>query len=159
MNNKISEIINKYESKREALIQMLQDINHEYKYLPEKELRYLSKKLSVPLSEIYGISTFYKSFSLKPRGKHSICVCTGTACHVKGAAKIVEKIQMDLGVKPGETTDDLKYTFETVNCLGACALAPLVVVDGEYHGQMDLAKISRLLKKLEKEDLDKDKKE
>ncbi len=152
MNNKIEKIIDKYETKKEALIQIMQDVNSEYNYLPENELKYLSKKLSIPLSEIYGIATFYKAFSLTPRGKHLITVCLGTACHVRGGQRIVDKLERELKIKAGETSDDLMYTLETVNCLGACALAPIIVCDCEYHGQVNSLKVDKLLKKLKVED-------
>jgi NADH-quinone oxidoreductase subunit E len=110
----------------------------------------LSANLGVPISRVYEVATFYKAFSLKPKGRHHISLCMGTACHVRGADLILNSITDKLGIKDGETTDDLEYSFETVGCLGACALGPMVVVDGEYHGEMNIAKTTKLLKKLGK---------
>jgi len=147
MDNKISEIIDKYEGKKEALIQIMQDINSEYNYLPMDKLKYLSEKLTVPLSEIYGIATFYKTFSLKPRGKHLVNVCMGTACHVKGGENILQKFERDLNVKAGETTQDLNFTLKTVRCLGCCSLSPVARIDKDIYGRLTQAKISKTLKK------------
>ncbi|MCJ7664137.1 MAG: NAD(P)H-dependent oxidoreductase subunit E [Desulfobacterales bacterium] len=106
----------------------------------------MSQRLQVPLTQIYYLATFYRAFSLTPRGRHLVTVCTGTACHVKGAASILNTVERELGLKPGETTSDKEYTLETVNCLGSCALAPLAVIDGHYHGRMLGTKILSLLK-------------
>ena len=125
---------------------LLQDVMEEYGYLPGETLKKIAQQLDIPLSRVYGLATFYKSFSLTPRGKHLISVCLGTACHVRGAPRIVEKLERDLGIKAGETTRDLKFTLETVNCLGACALGPLIVIDGKYYGRMDSAKMDKVLK-------------
>jgi len=108
-------------------------------------LRRVSERLAVPYAEVYGTASFYKAFSLEPRGRHLIQVCMGTACHVRGAARILEEFQRLLGVEAGKSTDDRLFTLETVNCLGACALGPIVVVDGEYHGSMSLAGVSKLV--------------
>jgi len=105
--------------------------------------------MGISLSRIYKVATFYKSFSLLPRGRHEIKVCMGTACHIRGAARILESIKRELKVEPGKTTEDMRFTLETVNCLGACALGPIVVVDGEYHGQMSSSKLPRILKQYE----------
>ena len=129
---------------------LLQDVMGEYGYLPEKVLKNISQELNIPLSRVYGLATFYKSFSLTPRGKHLISVCLGTACHVRGAPRIVEKLERDLRIKAGETTRDLKFTLETVNCLGACALGPLIVIDGKYHGRMNSVKMDKVLQKVGK---------
>lgn len=125
---------------------LLQDIMREYGYLPEGTLKRIAQKLAIPLSRVYGLATFYKSFSLTPRGRHLISVCLGTACHVRGAPRIVEKIERDLGIKAGETTKDLKFTLETVNCLGACALGPLIVIDEKYYGRLNSTKMDKVLK-------------
>ncbi len=125
---------------------LLQDIMREYGYLPEGTLKRIAQKLDIPLSRVYGLATFYKSFSLTPRGRHLISVCLGTACHVRGAPRIVEKIERDLGIKAGETTKDLKFTLETVNCLGACALGPLIVIDEKYYGRLNSTKMDKVLK-------------
>jgi NADH:ubiquinone oxidoreductase subunit E/NAD-dependent dihydropyrimidine dehydrogenase PreA subunit len=148
---KTNEIIDSYHGERGALIPILQDINSEYRYLPEDTLRYVAQRLEIPLSQVLHMATFYNAFSLKPRGKHLINVCLGTACHVRGASRILEEIERELGIAPGETTKDLKFTLETVNCLGACALGPLMVIDGEYFGNMTLGKTSKILGRYEKD--------
>jgi len=148
---KLPGLIEKYREESGTVIGLLQDINEEYGYLPEETLRQVSNEIEVPLSTLYSLATFYASFRLEPMGKHHIRSCVGTACHVKGAPFVVETIERELGIKAGETTDDGLFTFETVNCLGACALAPLVVIDDEYHGKMDQSKIKKLLDNLKKE--------
>lgn len=142
---KVDEIIDKYRNEKVPYIAILQDINNEYRYLPEEALNRISKKLEVPLSELYSLATFYKCFSLFPRGEHEVHVCMGTACHVRGAPRILDKISEKLQVKPGETTEDGKYTLETVNCLGACARGPLVMMDEKYFGLLNVAKIDKML--------------
>jgi NADH-quinone oxidoreductase subunit E len=117
---------------RASLISVLQDINHNLGYLPEAALRYVSRKTNVPLLALYHVATFYKAFSLTPRGKHVIRVCLGTACHVRGAPLLLEAMKARLGIEPGQTTPDKKFTLETVNCLGTCAMGPVVVADEEY---------------------------
>ena len=116
-----------------------------YNYLPKKGLTRVSEGLNVPLSQVYSVATFFKAFSLKPRGRHSIAVCLGTACHVRGAVRILEEIERELGINQGETTKDLRYTLETVNCVGACALGPIVIIDGEPSGEMKVEKVKPLL--------------
>jgi NADH:ubiquinone oxidoreductase subunit E len=145
--NKISAIVGSYRGEGGALIAILQDIQAEYNYLPPNALKNVAEKLNIPLISVYGIATFYKAFSLKPRGKHLVTVCLGTACHVRGAKRILAEVQKKLNVKRGETTEDKMFTLETVNCLGACALGPIMVVDGEYHGQMDTRKVDSVLEK------------
>jgi NADH-quinone oxidoreductase subunit E len=147
---KVDEIIDSYDADKESLIQVLQDITSEYNYLPELCLRRISQRINVPLSEIFEVTTFYKAFSLEPRGKHLIHVCLGTACHVRGAPQILQRIERKLNMKSGETSEDLMFTLETVNCLGACALGPVVVIDGQYQGQMTHAKVEKLLAKYTK---------
>lgn len=142
---KVDEIIEKYRHEKAPYIPLMQEINDEYRYLPEEALQMVSKALDVPLSELYSLATFYKCFSLTPRGEQEIQVCLGTACHVRGASQILEKITHSLQVKPGQTTDDRKYTLETVNCLGACALAPLVMIDEKYFGNLSPDKIEKML--------------
>ncbi|MFC1666617.1 NAD(P)H-dependent oxidoreductase subunit E [Candidatus Omnitrophota bacterium] len=135
------------ESEKVDVICMLQEIQNKHNYLPKKDLERITKKLNIPLSQTYSLATFYKAFSLKPRGKFLISVCMGTACHVRGAEKILGEIQRTLKIKPGQTSEDQKFTLETVNCLGACALGPLMVVNGEYYGSMNAKKVSAVLKK------------
>jgi NADH:ubiquinone oxidoreductase subunit E/NAD-dependent dihydropyrimidine dehydrogenase PreA subunit len=139
------EIIDRHGAGRSALIMILQDANESFRYLPEEVLRRVSQRLSVPYAEVFGTASFYKSFSLEPRGLHLIQVCLGTACHVRGAARILEEFQRILSVEAGMTTDDRLFTLETVNCLGACALGPIVVVDGEYHGSMTLTGVGKVI--------------
>lgn len=151
METTIKSIIDKYEGDTGFLVPILQDVQKELNYLPREALDLVSENLDVPLSRIFEVSTFYKAFSLDPRGRIQMALCKGTACHVRGVPLIVDHIERELNIKDGETTEDLEYTFETVNCLGACALGPVMVVNGEYHGQMNIAKTSRLLKKIAKE--------
>ena len=139
------EIVDRYQASRSALIMLLQDLNESFRYLPEADLRRTSERLGLPYAEVYGTASFYKAFSLEPRGRYTLQVCMGTACHVRGAARILEEFERILSVEPGMTTEDRLFTLETVNCLGACALGPIVVVDGEYHGSMNLAGVSKLI--------------
>ncbi|MCK4307668.1 NAD(P)H-dependent oxidoreductase subunit E [candidate division WOR-3 bacterium] len=147
IDQKVCELVNSNGYKRPDLIQLLQDITAEYNYLPEGGLRCVSERLGVTFAEVYSAATFYKAFSLEPRGKHIIQVCVGTACHVRGASRILEEIERRINIKAGETSEDFMFTLETVNCLGACALGPIIVIDGEYHGQMTPAKVSKLLER------------
>ena len=124
---------------------MLQDIQAKYGYLPEEELIETAKTLAVPLIDVYGIATFYKSFSLTPRGRHQVKVCLGTACHVRGATRIGKGVERKLAIKPGETSEDGEFSLETVMCLGCCAIGPVVVVDGRYYGKVTTAKLESIL--------------
>jgi NADH-quinone oxidoreductase subunit E len=128
------------------LVDILQDIQAETGYLPKEVLEETARGLDIPLSRVYSVATFFKAFSLRPRGRYLINVCMGTACHVRGAAKVVEQLEKVLGIKRGETTPDLKFTLETVNCLGACALGPMVVVGEDYHGEMTPEGVGPVLK-------------
>ncbi|GAI43498.1 unnamed protein product [marine sediment metagenome] len=143
--NKIGAILDRYEGKEEFLILILQDIQSEYKYLPKDVLSHVAEKLGVPLTQIYSIATFYKAFSLEPRGKHLVRVCMGTACHVRGGQRILGTVERVLGVKAGKTTPDRKFTLQRVNCLGCCALGPVMVVDDEYHGGLRSAEVGKIL--------------
>ncbi len=145
MENTVGAILDKHQRDEGLLVSILQDVQAEFNYLPQDALVAVSRGLSVPLSQVYSIATFFKAFSLKPKGRHSVHVCLGTACHVRGAVRILDRLEDDMGIKNGETTADLKYTLETVNCVGACALGPIVVVDGEYAGQMNVDKVKPLL--------------
>lgn len=147
MKDKVESIIDRYQQKKELLVSILQDIQGEFNYLPKETLALVSTILDVPLSDVYSVATFYKAFSLKPRGKHLINVCLGTACHVRGADNILEKIERCLGIKRSETTEDLKFTLETVRCMGCCATGPVVKIDDEYHGQMGTDKVEPMLAK------------
>ena len=145
LEKKVKLILDSYQCDKGSLVSILQDIQAEYNYLPKEALVRISQGLDVALSQVYSVATFFKAFSLKPRGCHLINVCLGTACHVRGAIRILEAIERELGIKPGDTTEDLKYTLETVNCVGACALGPIVIVDREYSGEMKTDKVKPLL--------------
>lgn len=145
--NTVDSLVDKYGAKKEALIPILQDLQSDLNWLPEEVLRAVADKLGVPLMDIYGAASFYRTFSLKPRGKHIITVCVGTACHVRGGQRIVDEIGRMLDLAPGETTPDQNFTLETVNCLGCCAIGPIVVVDGEYYGEMTTRKVGSVLEK------------
>lgn len=132
------------------IIAILQDMQAEVNWLPEEDLRSVCTELKIPFSKMMSLASFYRAFSLTPRGKHIVQVCLGTACHVRGAVRIVDTIQRELGVEAGGTDQDLNFTLETVNCLGACALGPIMVIDGEYHGGLTSAKATRLLKQAKK---------
>jgi len=149
MNDKVNAIINKYNGDKGQLVSILQDIQTEYYYLPKEALIQVSETMSVPVSRVYDIATFFRAFSLEPRGKHLINVCLGTACHVRGAVRILEKIERDLTIKRGGTSKDRKFTLETVNCMGACALGPVVKIDGEYFGQISTDKVENLLSQVD----------
>ena len=140
-------ILERYPSNQSSLIMVLQDVQEELNYIPEESINLVSAKLGVPRSRIYSVASFYKSFSLAPQGKHHIDVCMGTACHVRGAERLVLQLTDELGIKPGETTEDLEVTLNTVHCVGACALGPVVIMDGEYHGEVTPRKLTRSLKK------------
>ncbi len=144
--NEIENIIEKHNGTRGALISILEEIQDSYGYLPADALKILSVKDSQSLVDIYGVATFYKGFRFKPKGKHLISVCLGTACHVRGAPKVVEEFQRKLKLKAGETSQNGEFTLETVNCLGACALGPIVVVDGEYFSNVAPAQVAKILK-------------
>jgi NADH-quinone oxidoreductase subunit E len=146
-DEKVKTIVDKYNGKHDSVIAILQDVQSEYHYLPEHALRAVASQLGLPLIQICGVATFFKAFSLKPRGEHTVTVCLGTACHVRGAPAVLDEAKRQLGVEPGNTTDDMRFTLETVNCLGACALGPIMVIDGKYHGQMSPRKAKRVLKK------------
>jgi NADH-quinone oxidoreductase subunit E len=139
--------------RKRALIQVLQDIQDRLHWLPPEALEQVADALGVPLVKVYGVATFYRSFSLSPRGRHICTVCLGTACHVRGGEAVMEQFERKLGIAAGETTPDGAYTLERVNCLGACALAPLAVVDGRYHGQMTEAKVEAVLAEAEKDEV------
>ena len=145
-NSKIDKIIDKYPGDPSSLIQVLLEIQNENRWLPKEALEKVSKKLKVPLNRIQHIVTFYKAFSLVPKGRHEVHVCTGTACHVRGAPRLLDSVQDLIGIKPGETDLDMKYTLETVSCVGCCALGPVMIVDGDYHGKMAPAKSEEVLK-------------
>ena len=141
----IRRILEKHTEDKGRLIAILEEIQDEYGYLPEKSLQIVSDETGCSMVDVYGVATFYRSFSLKPRGKHLVYACLGTACHVRGAPRVVEELERQLGIKAGQTTEDKEFTLETVNCLGACALGPVVVIDGHYFSQVRKSKVSQLL--------------
>ncbi len=146
-HSQIDAIIEQNGGKGSAILSILQDVQAKEKYLPKEALEYIGEKLHIPLNKIYRIATFYRAFSLSPRGKHEVCVCMGTACHVRGAQRIIDQIKLALNIRPGETTKDQNFTLETVNCLGVCAAGPVVAIDGQYFGKMSSAKVDGTLKK------------
>jgi len=143
----VQRILGEHPADRGSLIAILEAIQAEWGYLPEKALRTVAEATGHSLVDVYGVATFYRSFSLQPRGKHLLTVCLGTACHVRGAPMIVGEFERRLGIRVGETTADGEFTLETVNCLGACALGPIVVVDGRYFSNVNTAKVGRILGK------------
>lgn len=145
----VEAILQKHPKDPSSIIQVMLDIQNELYYLPRDVLNYVSEYLNVPLSRTYNLATFYKAFSLKPKGKYPIAVCTGTACHVQGAVKIMEQIERELHVKEGETTADKKFSVESVRCLGCCGLAPVVTVGKNLHGKVPTSKVSKILKQYE----------
>jgi len=147
----IGTIVQKHAGSRGALIAILEDIQSQQGYLSESALEEVSRGLGCSLVDVYGVATFYRSFSLTPRGRHTICVCEGTACHVRGAPLVVEEFERQLGIKRGETTLDGEFTLETVNCLGACALGPIVKVDDEYFSKVGTAKVRLILRKFRRQ--------
>jgi NADH:ubiquinone oxidoreductase subunit E len=151
VNTKVKSILTKHNREKRDLIPILQDIQAECNYLPQQALQIVSRSLEIPLIDIIGVATFYRAFSLKPRGKHLVTVCLGTACHVRGGPKILDEFQRILNIKPGDTTEDGEFTLETVACLGCCAIGPVVVVDGDYHAQTTIRKAGTILKKYKKE--------
>jgi NADH-quinone oxidoreductase subunit E len=141
----VDEIVARYRGDKSALIQILLDIQREYYWLPKEALLKISERLEIPINRIYHIATFYKAFSLTPRGRHQVMVCMGTACYIRGAPQLLDKVEEILKIKSGETSSDMRFTLTTVNCLGCCALGPVVVVDGEYHGRLAPAKVRQFL--------------
>lgn len=142
---KLTSILDSYERDPGMLVAILQDVQAEYNFLPKETLTQVSQGLDIPMTQVYSVATFFKTFSLKPRGRHIINVCLGTACHVRGAGRVLDEIGRQLDIKAGETTEDFRFTMETVNCVGACALGPIVVIDGKYSGQMKTDKVKTLL--------------
>jgi len=138
-----------YDNDEENLIMMLQAIQRRYNYLPEPALNYLSAKIMVPLSRIYGVATFYSTFSLEPRGRNIISICLGTACHVRGGERVRERITENLGITDGQTTEDKRYTLESVRCIGCCSLGPVVKINEDMHGRIGADKITKVLDQYE----------
>jgi NADH-quinone oxidoreductase subunit E len=146
----VDSILEKHTREHEGLISLLEDVQNQYGYLPTEALKKVAEKTGRSLVDIYGVATFYRSFSLKPRGKHLISVCLGTACHVRNAPIIAEEFERQLGISSGQTSEDMEYTLERVNCLGACALGPIVVADGHYFSNVNTAKVKQILQKVRK---------
>lgn len=143
----INSILSKFPDVKGNLIGILHEVQNHFHYLPEGELRYLSKKTQIPITQIYSIINFYNRFSLKPKGKNEICVCMGTACHVKGAEKVMNEIRTKLKIDKGETTDDMNFSLDEVRCIGACSLAPAVVVNEDTHGMVSPKQVVTILSK------------
>ncbi len=146
---RLGEVLNKYKTQKGALIPVLQEAQDIYGYLPAEVLREISTELRIPLSKVYGVVTFYAQFHLKPRGRNIIRVCLGTACHVRGGAKILETIQKELGITDGETTEDLRFTLESIACIGACGLAPVIMINEDTHGRLTPDKLGSILAQYE----------
>ena len=144
--SRLPELIDRHPRSPESLIMVLQDIQKEYHYLPDEALQQTAEALGVPLSKVFSAATFYNAFSLDRQGDNVIRICRGTACHIRGAALIQEQLEAQLGIKAGETTPDYKYTIEVVACVGACAMAPVVIVNDEYHSSVKVSGTKRLLK-------------
>lgn len=144
----MKEIFKEFHPSQKELIHILHEIQRRYNYIPPEVISEISRKLKISESEIFGVLTFYNAFTLEPRGKHLVTVCMGTACHVRGAPPILDELKRRLRIEPGETSEDKMYTLETVNCVGACALGPIIIIDGEYHGQMKTQKVEKLLKNI-----------
>ncbi len=133
-----------------SLLAIMQDVQDEARYLPREAMNRISQRLSIPIAQVYRMATFFESFHLEPRGKHICTVCMGTACHVRGASRLVEQLERDLDIPSGGTTKDMTFTIEEVNCVGACALGPLVIIDGDYKGNMTSGKLQKVVKKMRK---------
>ncbi|MFC2002062.1 NADH-quinone oxidoreductase subunit NuoE [Chloroflexota bacterium] len=145
IKEKLNKIFIHYSGKEEELIPVLQETQEEFRYLPEKAMQEIAKFLRVPESTVYGVCTFYSQFKLIPLGRKIVRICRGTACHVRGGSKILEETEKQLGIKAGETTEDLEYTLETIACFGSCALAPVMVIDKAVYGRMTPAKVKDIL--------------
>lgn len=151
IDDKLKDITNKYKKVDGGIIGALHEVQNTYGYIPEFAQKYLSKELNVPMSKIYGIITFYSRFTLKPKGKHHIQVCLGTACYVKGADKVLERFKQKLNIDDGKTTEDGMFSLESVRCIGACGLAPAIVIDNEVYGKVDEKKVDELIEKYKEE--------
>ena len=145
-SSEIDGIIKRYGGKESAILAILQDIQAKEKYLPKEVLEQVSQKMQIPMTNIFRLATFYNALSIKPRGRHKIDVCLGTACHVRGGNKIIDKLKRDLKIAVGETTKDKRFTLESVRCVGCCSLGPVAVVDGNVYGRLTQDKLPSLLK-------------
>ncbi len=155
----LNHILEGRRSQPNQLIEVLQDVQEQYDYIPREAMQVVSRELGVPVIEVYRVASFYKAFRLKPAGKHVLTFCTGTACHVRGAKLLVNQATSQLGIEPGEVTPDGLFSIEQVNCLGACALGPIVVENGTYHHHMTPAKLRKLIESLRKQEAESEAKE
>lgn len=146
----VDKIVDHYQGKRTAVISILHDIQDRYSHLPRAALEQVAFRMSMDLNDLYGVATFYKSFSLTPKGKHSVTLCLGTACHVRGGPKILKELTQQLSIEPGQTTKDKKFSLHVVNCLGVCAIGPVMLVDGKFYGEITAVKARRIIDKLTK---------
>lgn len=144
--SKVDAIIDKNGLEQRTLIPSLLEIQKEYHYLPQEVLEHVAERMKIPHVQVYQVASFYKAFSLEPRGKHIVTVCLGTACHVRGGVRLIEQVGRRLEIEPGETTKDMQFTLEAVSCLGCCALGPVMVIDGKYYGHMVANKVEKVLK-------------
>ena len=147
---RLTEILGNYEADQSKIIAVLQDIQEEFGYLPKDAIHTVSKEMNIPLSRVLSLATFFNAFSLKPKGRHPINVCLGTACHVRGAQLILEKLERELSLKSGDTSEDGHFSLEEVRCVGCCGLAPVIMVGDEFHGKLTQSKIPGVLKKYQK---------
>jgi len=149
----IDKIIDKYVGGEGVLIQLLLDIQRELNWIPKEAIIRINKRLKIPVSEIYRVASFYTALSLKQRGRHLVRVCSGTACYVRGGPRILDSVERTLNIKPGETTSDKNFSLETVNCLGCCALGPVIEIDGQYHGKLTPSNVGKVISKYTKTEL------
>lgn len=147
--SKVDKVVDSFGGDLTQLIGILQDIQARFNYLPREALVRVSERMEIPLSQVFGVATFFKAFSLTPRGRHQINVCLGTACHVRGGTRILEKLERDLKVEAGRTSEDLRFSLESVRCLGCCSLGPVVVIDDDTYGRLNQEKVSKLLDQYE----------
>uniref|UniRef100_A0A7C4RXJ2 NADH-quinone oxidoreductase subunit NuoE n=1 Tax=Fervidobacterium thailandense TaxID=1008305 RepID=A0A7C4RXJ2_9BACT len=146
--DKVERILQKYDYRPEMLIKILLEVQREYRHIPREVVNYIGVALGIPPAKIYGVATFYAQFSLKPKGEYTILVCDGTACHMEGSMNLIKSIEEEIGIKPGEVTQDLKFSLDKVGCLGACALAPAMVINDEVYGHLTPEKVKEILRKL-----------
>lgn len=146
--DKVERILQKYDYRPEMLIKILLEVQKEYRHIPREVVNYIGVALGIPPAKIYGVATFYAQFSLKPKGEYTILVCDGTACHMEGSMNLIKAIEEEIGIKPGEVTQDLKFSLDKVGCLGACALAPAMVINDEVYGHLTPEKVKEILRKL-----------
>lgn len=146
--DKVDQIVDTYNADEGSLIQILLDVQRQYNWLPPEAMRRVSDRLDMPITQVYRVASFYKVLSITPRGKHIVKACLGTACHVRGGTKVMKKISRILGIETGEVTDDMQFSLEVVNCLGCCALGPMITIDDEYHGKMTPEKATEVIKNI-----------